>query len=180
MSNEKQESLADIVAEMRQGMNPNGTAECQYLESDICTLTDRIEAAAKREREAVEADALTVGGVVEAERHKPGNAAAIREALEAINCIDTRRLKRLLCELVEADIPDGGQINKTISAVDKAKAALAAPARNCDRFGGDYKMLHTAWWDWTCSPSGTNPDGTVKLAFGEWLLAPAIKKGGAK
>jgi len=152
MSNEKQESLADIVAVMRQGMNPNGTDECPDLESDIYTLADRIEAAAKREREAAEADALSVGGVVEAERHKPGNAAAIREALEAINCIDTRRLKRLLCELVEADIPDGGQINKTISAVDKAKAALASPPRNCDvgtaeeqeaRFHATGELYHT-------------------------------------
>jgi len=50
----------------------------------------------------------------------------LREAVEAINCIDTRGLKCLLRELVEADIPDGGQINKTISVVDKAKAALSA------------------------------------------------------
>lgn len=61
-----------------------------------------------------------------------GNAAAMREALEAINRIDTRGLKRLLCELVEADIFDGGQINKTISAVEKARRALSAPARQCD------------------------------------------------
>ena len=60
------------------------------------------------------------------------NMAAIREAFAAINCIDTRRLKYLLCELVEADIPDGGQINKTISAIEKARRALAAPPRNCD------------------------------------------------
>ena len=50
--------------------------------------------------------------------------------------------------------------------------ALTAPPRNCDRFGGDYKMLHTAWFDWTGSPSGQNPDGTAKMGFGEWLLAP--------
>lgn len=56
------------------------------------------------------------------------NVKAMREALAAINCIDTRGLKRLLCELVEDDIFDGGQINKTISAVEKAKAALSAPA----------------------------------------------------
>lgn len=54
--------------------------------------------------------------------------------------------------------------------VNKIMDALSAPPRNCDLFGGNYKMLHTAWWDWTCSPSGTNPDGTVKLTFGEWLL----------
>ena len=109
-----------------------------------------------------------------------GNMAAMHEALVALNRIDTRGLKRLLCELVESDIFDGGQINKTISAVDKAKAALNKPLRNCDLYGGDFKMLHEAWFDWTGSPSGQNPDGTVKMAFGEWLLAPAIKKGGAK
>lgn len=55
------------------------------------------------------------------------NNNAVREALEAINCINTIGLKRLLVELVEADIFDGGLINKTISAVEKAKRALAAP-----------------------------------------------------
>lgn len=56
------------------------------------------------------------------------------------------------------------------------KAAIDKPARNCDKFQGDFKMLYTAWFDWTGSPSGQNPDGTVKMAFGEWLLAPAIKE----
>lgn len=61
---------------------------------------------------------------------KEGNNKAMRDALVAINSIDTRGLKRLLCELVEADIFDGGQINKTISAVEMAKRALAAPMSN--------------------------------------------------
>ena len=51
--------------------------------------------------------------------------------------------------------------------------------RNCDTFGGDFKMLHTAWFDWTGSPSGQNADGTAKMSFAEWLLAP-VQKGGAK
>lgn len=61
-----------------------------------------------------------------------GNAAKRREALDVITRIDTRMLKRLLCELVETDIFDGGQISKTISAVEKARQALSAPPRNCD------------------------------------------------
>ncbi len=61
--------------------------------------------------------------------------------------------------------------------IDNARAALSAPPRNCDLFGGDYKMLHTAWFDWTGSPSGQNPDGTAKMGFGEWLLE-AAKEGG--
>lgn len=60
------------------------------------------------------------------------NVKAMRDALYVITCIDTRRLKRLLCELVEADIFDGGQISKTMSAVEKARQALSDPPRNCD------------------------------------------------
>ena len=55
--------------------------------------------------------------------------------------------------------------------------SLSAPPRNCDLFGGDIKMLHTAWFDWTGSPSGQNPDGTAKMVFGEWLLELAGKRG---
>ena len=40
-----QETIVDIIAKMRQGMNPNGTAECQNLESDICMLADRLDRA---------------------------------------------------------------------------------------------------------------------------------------
>ena len=60
------------------------------------------------------------------------NMKAMREALMATNSISTGCLKHLLAELVESDIPDGGQINRTIAAVDRAKAALAKPPRNCD------------------------------------------------
>ena len=56
-----------------------------------------------------------------------GNQMKMREALDAIKCINIGGLKRLLCELVEEDIFDGGLINKTISAVEKARLALSAP-----------------------------------------------------
>jgi hypothetical protein len=52
-------------------------------------------------------------------------------------------------------------------------AALSTPPRNCDLFGGDPKMLHTAWFNWTASPSGMNDDGSIKLSYGEWLLVRA-------
>ena len=60
------------------------------------------------------------------------NNKVMRKALVAVNCIDTRGLKRLLCELVEADIFDCGLINKTISAIEKARRALSEPPRQCD------------------------------------------------
>ena len=90
----------------------------------------------------------------------PTNSAALRDVLKTV--------KRYL---------DGYTVN-VLEMRSQVDAALAKPARNCDRFGGDYKMLHTAWFDWTGSPSGQNPDGTAKMAFGEWLLAMTAKKGG--
>ena len=101
-----------------------------------------------------------------------GNMAAMRErvakALETLDCFGR--------------VGDGRIHFGDIVRVGIAKAellrALEEPPRNCDRFGGDPKMLHTAWFDWSGSPSGCNPDGTVKLTFGEWLLATK-KKGGA-
>lgn len=63
-------------------------------------------------------------------------------------------------------------------ALRLVEKALEEPERNCDLFGGDYKMLHTAWHDWAGSPSGMNANGTAKLTFGKWLLAPANKKVG--
>lgn len=78
------------------------------------------------------------------------NGAAMREALSDACYAMFNFLKT-----------QSGGHEEMANALDKAKAALAAPSRNCDRFGGDYKMLHTAWFDWSGSPSGQNPDGTV-------------------
>ena len=100
----------------------------------------------------------------------------LREALKL--CIDE------MCNRCREQAAARGDAMPCLSGcepVRKAKAALAEPVRNCDRFGGDCKLLNAAWFDWTGSPSGQNADGTVKLTFAEWLLAPATgKEGGAK
>ena len=83
------------------------------------------------------------------------NMAAMYEALV--------RVKRLF----DGRLMWQPDIRKAHEAVN---AALAAPPRNCDRFGGDFKMLHTAWFDWTGSPQGHDADGTVRLTFDRWLL----------
>ena len=106
-----------------------------------------------------------------------GHAAAMRGALRLIKQmgIDLRNVVSLL------DRKDGRReqcLKTSIEIYQTAERALFEPPRNCDLYGGDYKMLHTAWFDWSGSPSGCNPDGTVKLTFGEWLLATE-KKGGA-
>ena len=51
------------------------------------------------------------------------------------------------------------------------ESALEKKPRNCDRFGGDKDRLHDEWWDWSGNLKNCNPDGTVKMTFGEWLLA---------
>lgn len=77
----------------------------------------RIEAAWKREKAEIEANALAVGGIVEAERNKPGNAAAMREVLVSIRA------------LID-DEPDGTPMIDAMKAT--VDAALSSPARNCD------------------------------------------------
>ena len=94
------------------------------------------------------------------------NVKAMREALDAINHIDTRMLKRLFYKLIKANIFDGGQISKTISAVEKVRQALSAPPRNCDRPEcATTKEAQDVW----CKEDGG------KTAYYEWLLATSTK-----
>lgn len=83
-------------------------------------FANRLEAAWKREKAAIEADALAVGGLVEASRATAekssvvGDCAKLREALKTV--------KRYL---------DGYTVN-VLEMRRKVDAALAAPPRNCD------------------------------------------------
>ena len=105
------------------------------------------------------------------------------EVVVSKNATTTYGSSAAMREAVEAVVRAISESNDVLSALllmqaeSKCEAALAEPPRNCDLFGGDYKMLHTAWFDWTGSPSGQNPDGTAKMGFGEWLLALAGKRG---
>ena len=58
MSNEKQESLAVIIAEMRNLGNLDEILIDSLMGLGLRTYADRLEAAAKREKAAIEADAL--------------------------------------------------------------------------------------------------------------------------
>ena len=124
MSEERQETVADIVAKIR------SIAYIQTAESpsSVLQFADRIEAAHKREREAG-ADAAQICGEIgemverEAACHQHVtdyhglNAAAMREALVMVKRLFDGRLMWQ---------PD---IRKAHEAVN---AALAAPPRNCD------------------------------------------------
>ena len=112
MSNEKQETIADIVADIRaqnQGL-PEDSYALSPLVCDLLSLADRIEAAAKREREATREKSSQVG-----------NAAKMREALSDACYAMFNFLKT-----------QNGGYEEMAKALDKAKAALSAPPRNCD------------------------------------------------
>ena len=97
-----------------------------------------------------------------------GSQMKMREALVAI--------KDTINELRERNPNVVDCVRDAIGMIENwTDAALSEPPRNCDMFGGNLKRLNTAWFDWTGTPSGQNPDGTVRMTFGEWLLATAEK-----
>ena len=144
MSNESKETIADIVREMRTlgRLDEKSTDKIpRSLQAlGLRTYADRIEAAAKREREAGAETAQICGEIGEmigreaackesvTNCNQLGNAAAMREALDML-------LGLFDSGLVEysdsCDTSDTAQIQYVI---DKAEAALSAPPRNCDRF----------------------------------------------
>ena len=153
MSNEKHETLADIVREICQ-------AEVTWHRSEIAQLptqylkewADRIEAAWKAERERVKADALVVGGMVEAmRREKRGNAAKIREAYE----------------FAEEFLRDYGTDWKLHNKLcDMLKSALSEPLRNCDVYTVGEALRKYGF------PTKIKPWGEKEwLDFCEWLVS---------
>lgn len=247
------ESLSDIEKELRSlSKSDEYSVRAKYAEHQptvrgkpillyFAEIADRIEAAWKREKAEIEADALAVGGCVEASRHKecgtqkevpmkslneivaelrmgddggkpayrigradkvevsmpsgtpvrsyvieyvtikeladwieaavarergPGNAAAMREALELA-------LDALLSWL-------NGTIdrNKNREAIKAIRAALSAPARNCDKMPDiDNLTMH----DLANSPCKSTLEYASReelLALVRWLLAPAAERKG--
>ena len=164
MSNE-QETIADIVAAMR-NEGHTGDASClEWVGAKIRGYADRIEAAANREREAG-AEAAQVCGEIgemigrEATREKSsrvGNSAKMRESLSDACYAMFNFLKT-----------QNGGYEEMAKALDKAKAALAAPPRNCDR--PECATTKAAQDVWRREDGG-------KTAYYEWLLAESTKGG---
>ena len=163
MRNSKQETIADIVAALR------AVAYIQTAESpsDVLEFANRIEAAAKRERESG-AEAAQVCGEIgemigrEATREKSsrvGNSAKMREALSDACYAMFNFLKT-----------QNGGYEEMAKALDKAKAALAEPPSNCDRPEcATSKAAQDVW----------NKEDGGKTAYYEWLLQQ-YEEGGVK
>ena len=125
------ETIADIVAEMRDGVVAKG-----WMEQTLKEFANRIEAATKREREAGAEAAQICGEIGEmigreatcketvTDCHGLGNAAKMREALEAlVGVIDK----------CDSGDPLWWHIGaKGVKPLKDARAALSAPPRNCD------------------------------------------------
>lgn len=112
LTNEKHANMPiGNAAKMREALSDACYAMFNFLKSQ----NGGYEAMAKALDKAKAAlAALTVGGVVEAERHKPGNAAAIREALEKI---------------VELTTPCEGMTSIELQVQAEALTALSAVCR---------------------------------------------------
>lgn len=131
------ETIADIIAEKRRKadeLEASSYKPYQFLRERIAELrqeADRLEAALRREKAAIEADALAVGGLVEASRATAENSSAVgdaakwREALKVIRRMVNEELEDLkgISDEVRADF---------ISIRGWCDHALAAPPRNCD------------------------------------------------
>ena len=110
MSN-KQETIAYIVAEMRNEGRAGDSSCLEWVASKLRSYADRIEDAANREREATR-EKLS----------QAGNSAKIREALD--------KLLNFLRWVYAQDYPVSR--DKLADAIDIGVSALAAPPRNCD------------------------------------------------
>ena len=198
MSKAKQETIADIVADIRaqnQGL-PEDSYALSPLVCDLLSLADRIEAAHKTEIKQIKfnfgqgdcvkcaevpdesckyygepdgcnfrslANILRKAEVCEmigreATREKSsqvGNAAKIREALSDACYAMFNFLKT-----------QNGGYEEMAKALDKAKAALAEPPRNCDR--PECATTKAAQDVWRKEDGG-------KTAYYEWLLAESTK-----
>ena len=133
MSNESRETVADIVAEMRNGpccwLTPAGIPQHSNDNELFYKFADRIEAAVEFtlavETAKAAGEGFAAGEQSAKERScKLGNAAAMREALEA--------LVGVIDECDSGD-PLWWHIGaKGVKPLKDARAALAAPPRNCD------------------------------------------------
>ena len=135
MSDEKHETVADIVADIRaqnQGL-PEDSYALSPLVCDLLSFADRIEAAANRQfREVAKMIPHEEVAVSKMETTTPtGNSAAMREALEKIADMG---------EQIDYQL---GSSDETVFAFrndrslahiisECARTALSAPPRNCD------------------------------------------------
>lgn len=164
------EPLSAILAEMRDfcsgwSEDVDVTVKVGLIYGWIC----RIEAAAERERKSLQGTIDKMRRAIA--ENAPGNAAAMREALEYAE----RWLHGILqfCDRRTRGEEIRVPALSAFGTVDRIRAALSAPARNCDRFA-THNEAKAAFLHSYFGP--TEPD-FVENAFARWLFAPAQEGG---
>ena len=103
-----------------------------------------------------------------------GNATKLREALEAMFefwKVHGSAYSVRVCPV--RDLEEEVEKNR-VFVMEKAKAALAAPPRNCDL----YADPHEAWLEWQDVCAKAFPSTGPK--FHAWLFAPSTQEKGGK
>ena len=169
---ERPETIADIIAEMRKyatdyyGRTIENGGEKGNPGMFYCDMAqfakvnaDRLDAAYKRER---------------------GDCAKLREAasyLTSIFSCDIQFLERHAKELRDTGAYGGGIIEHILHSITLARAALAAPPRNCDRFDSS-TQARAEWYKTEVLPRVEGVVSGVEPPFVDWLFAPATEKEG--
>ena len=164
-----EEIEVDLRSDKRRFSNSTGVVIAQRIEA----ARKRMEWTHKKELETRDAVIQTEVAAREAEReaHKReleavGNAAKLREALKL--CL------RGMCGYCRMDAEARGMTTECVNGcavMHDAKAALAAPARNCDKY--DAESCRIAYH--------LHGDGLMTMqAFADWLFAPATESEAGK
>lgn len=136
MNSTETETLADIVAEMRDAANSADAWRAGVAANVVMDFTDRVETAARRERDHAVEHATRHAEAVARDNcrdcvHNPrgGNAAAMREALKGLDEEMTfcERNVELGIGFALEGLREHCRIVRQI-----LKSALSAPPRNCD------------------------------------------------
>ena len=138
-----------------------GMVLCQFMPIEFIRVNGETHEAAKWIVDALnshaeaERRAIAAGGIVEAVRDSPGNAAAMRDALNEIDRVvwDKRR-----------------HTKEETEAHRLATEALSKPARNCDVYKTSWDVV--THWD-----GGLDSTQSVVRML-DWLLAPAAERKG--
>jgi len=144
MSDEKRETVSDIVAQMR-GRGEDGRMDMWLWRQ----YADRIEEAWKRGKAEIEADALAVGGIVEAARRREattekssavGNVAACKKRDEVVLRLSKEEYKGMqealsehdrLCEMLSESHKSVGNAAAMREALVKIRRELNTYCNDC-------------------------------------------------
>lgn len=176
------ETVADVIAEMRDAANSADAWRADMAARVVMDYADRVEIAARRERDRAVEHATRHAEAVARDNcrdcvHNPsgknyegGNAAAMREACQKTRDLLVRRGNGKCQCVLTWDEFDYAQ--------KMLRAALSAPARNCDLYAtyAEAAEAHKEYATAYIARSSNIFD--FPMEFDEWLFALAAERKG--